>query len=387
VADLSCAMKTAIHIYPSPLRNESRILKITRSLKDLGIFERILVVGVWEPGLKEREPLDETRELVRLRRRWGQGGRGVLWKIVKTLEWSWQVLRFLRPLSVTCLNCRSLSVLPLCAWLKWRKKAILVYDVHELETETVTMRGFIRPLAKAVERALIPLADDVVTVSDSIGAWYRSTYQHPRVHVVRNVPYYAPYESVRSDALRRVLDIPADGIVFLYQGMLTRERGVQALLEIFAGLPGGDQHLVLVGEGELEAEIRRQAGIHPHIHHHPYVAPERVLAFSSGADVGVHLIENTCLNHYYCLPNKVYEYIMAGLPVIVRDFPDMAALVRTHDCGWLVSDDNESVGHLVASLTPARIAGKKAQVLRAREQLGWQHEEAILRGVYRERWS
>lgn len=371
-----------VHIYPSPFINESRMLKITRSLIQARVFDGIRVMATWEPGLPEREMLDEGREVVRIRRTWGEGRRGAFWKIVRTLEWSWRILNALKTADIACINCHSLAVLPLGAWLKRRHGGRLVYDTHELETETTTMRGPVRWMAKGTERLLITQVDELIAVNRSIAEWYARHYPGLRVSVVRNVPVTEGAEVEPSMDIKAKLGVPSDAILFVYQGVLAGGRGIELLLRMFARAPD-DRHILFLGFGSLQAAVEAAAARHPNIHFHPAVEPGRVRGLTAGADVGIHLIENTCLNHYYCLPNKVWEYLSAGLPMVVSDFPEMAAVVEQFACGWTSATEEEAALHLIRELTPALIGEKRLNAARARGRFGWHLEEPALLEPYR----
>ena len=96
--------------------------------------------------------------------------------------------------------------------------------------------------------------------------------------------------------------------------------------------------------------------------------------------MGLCLFENVCLNHYLYLPNKVFEYMMAGLPMIVSDFPEMAALVERYDCGWKVTIDAEALLTLIKTISSKEISAKSANACGARCHFGWHLEEPTLRG-------
>lgn len=103
-----------IHVYPSPLTHESRILRITDALAGAGVFSRIEVVGVARADLPANEALDDKRTLVRLPRKLFARSDGFVAKLLRTVEWSVRVLASLRGRRVACINAHSLSVLPLC---------------------------------------------------------------------------------------------------------------------------------------------------------------------------------------------------------------------------------------------------------------------------------
>ena len=140
-----------VHLYPSDFTSESRILKITEAITAEGIFDRVLMLGTWRRGLPRTQDVDARSEIRRLGR--SKAGGNLLRKVFGTLDWYRAVWRELRGQRVDCLNCHALPILPLCIALKWRHRSILVYDTHELETESAVSTGVRKPIMKLLERA------------------------------------------------------------------------------------------------------------------------------------------------------------------------------------------------------------------------------------------
>ena len=207
--------KINIHIYPSPFTNESRMLKITNFLEKTGRFLHIYILATAGNNLPEHEKISDRRTVLRIYR--GLMGTGLISKIVGTLRWSFRVWSTVRRLRPSCINCHSLSVLPLCVSLKLISGAILIYDTHELETESVGTVGLRKVLAKLAERLLILFVDEVVVVNEYIGRWYQQSYNLKRVWVVQNTPERQLGVTTRTGLLRDKFSIPEGHNIFLYQ--------------------------------------------------------------------------------------------------------------------------------------------------------------------------
>lgn len=371
-----------IHIYPSTFTNESRILKIVRSLRHHGVFSQVMVLALWKPGLARHEVLEDGIEVLRVAPVMGGSMGGIVGRLFKVVGWYIGVLWALRGRRVTCFNCHSLPVLPLSVLVKVWKRCVLVYDPHELETETASLRGWRRWLARRVERWLIRFADAVGVVNHSIADWYAARYQLPQVWVVRNVPYRGASAPMRTGLLRSAVGIPSGAMLYLYQGLLAPGRGIGLLIDAFSRLPT-DRHLVFMGYGELAARIQEAAGRYPNIHFLPAVPPERVQEYTVDADVGISLIENVSLSYYLCLPNKLFEYAACGVPAVVSAFPEMGRFVDEYDCGWKIPPEADELRKLVLAQTAAEVAAKGANTKGAVEFYCWQSEEAALLAMYR----
>jgi glycosyltransferase involved in cell wall biosynthesis len=369
-----------IHIYPSTFTNESRILKIVRSLRGHAVFTRVIVLALWKEGFPRHEVLDHGIEVLRVAPLFGGSRQGRVGRLLKAVGWYLGVLWALRGMQVSCFNCHSLSVLPLAVLVKFWKRCVLVYDPHELETETAGLSGGRQWLARRVEGALIRRAETVSVVSRSIADWYVERYRIKPVWVVRNLPYRSEPKSVRTGALRLAVGLAPEEQLFLYQGLLAPGRGVGMLIDAFSGMP--DRHLVFMGYGELEGQIREAAAQHANIHFMPAVPPGQVKDYTVDADVGISLIENVCLSYYLCLPNKLFEYAACGVPAVVSDFPEMGRFVDEYDCGWKTEPDAQALRRLMQGLTAGELAAKRANTRDSGRLYCWEEEEKTLLAMY-----
>lgn len=372
-----------VHIYSSTITHQTRTLRITRSLADLRLFSRIVILAIAGDDVRDRESLDEYREVVRIPTRFAPRGFGAVGKLLRALEWQLRALIWMCRLRPVCINCHNLWLLPICVTAKWLVRGRLVYDTHELETETVQSKGLRRAVGKLVERVLIRAADETVVVGAAIGDWYREAYGLPRVHVIRNIPNAFRGAAQRSTLLQETCGLGDQDQVFLYQGVIAKGRGVELLLEAFRQLPP-HQHLIFLGYGPKSDLVQDWARRYSNIHYLPAVTPDRLPWYSMSAHVGLAIIENVSKSYYYCLPNKLFEYIQAGVPVIVSDFPEMASIVDQHQCGWKVRVSVDDVVRQIRAIDSAALAEKKNAVLACRELLTWERESLELKNLYRE---
>lgn len=367
-----------VHLYPSDFTAESRILKITEALTTEAIFDRVVMLGTWSDGLPRQVNVDEHREIRRLGPSKGAGG--LLKKVRGTLGWYRAVWRELRGQNVACINCHSLPILPLCIALKWRHRALLIYDTHELETETAVSHGIRRPIMKLMERACMPCVDATFVVGQRIADWYEKAYGI-QASVVRNMPRRISNDAQPS-RLRQMCGIPEDAIVFLYLGIVAPGRGVEATMELFRKLP--DRFVVFMGSGSLSADIQAAGRVHPNIRYMPAVPPSEVAAVARGADVGIWLQKIECLSYAYACPNKFFEYVQAGLPVVVVDDAiELRDLIRKHGLGWTVPQDEAHVLEILHGIDRKAITHARAAVASVQSEMHWDHEREHLVKTYR----
>ncbi len=289
---------------------------------------------------------------------------------------------YARELPAKCLNVHGLSTLALGVALKRHRGCRLIYDTHELETKAFAVRGVRRIYSEPLERALIHNCDAVICVSDGIADWYATHYGITRPLVVRNVPdRRSQVVAKTAEDLRALYGVPPNALLFLYQGGIAAGRQVERFIEVFTRLPP-DRHLVFMGRGELEYAVRQASANHANIHYYPAVPPNEVLAYTVQADVGLVGVANRCLSYYLSLPNKLFECLAAGVPVIVPDFPEMRRVLDNYQCGWSWPGDTQGLAAVIQQLSPDEVKAKKEHAMAAGRELSWENEEQKLLSLY-----
>jgi glycosyltransferase involved in cell wall biosynthesis len=137
-----------------------------------------------------------------------------------------------------------------------------------------------------------------------------------------------------------------------------------------------------MGYGPLEEKVRKAEQLHTNIHFMPAVAPDLVKEYTVDADVGLALIENTCLSYYLCAPNKLYEYAACGIAAVVSDFPEMSRFVDSYECGWKVKPELDAFRYLVESIDAESIKIKSFNAIPAGMKCCWENEEPELLSMY-----
>lgn len=267
-------------------------------------------------------------------------------------------------------------------------RAAIVLDSHELSTERRGLASPRRRRIEMVERVLLPRLDAVMTVSPSISAELASRYRIPPPAVLRNVPEAKQVrEGSVGPSLHEHSALPRTARTLLYLGSLQRGRGLELAIEAMAHLPV-DVHLAIVGpdrggRAQVLAAAARKAGVADRIHIAGPVAVDRVIDLATEADAALLLTQDGPLNHRYSLPNKLFDYIQAGVPVVASNLPEISRVVTSY-----------GVGELCDASDPSSIAAAVTEVLQASDRyaeglqtaaatLTWQSEEQILLNVFR----
>ena len=266
--------------------------------------------------------------------------------------------------------------------------ARLVYDSHELATGVEYRSGAWERLVHVLEAALVPRCAAVITVSDGIADRLRARYAlRSRPTVLRNVcglPAPGPPDGTR---LRARLGIGTQDPLVLHQGSAAPGRGCEVLIRAVAAMPG--VHLALLGAADdpnaaaliALASVENAAS---RVHVLPTVALDALLAHTAEADVGVSLLSDSCENHRLALPNKLFEYLAAGVPVLTSALPELERVVRGGAIGWTVdpADPVDVRRGLVQALAARSDGALRARVAAAARELRWPVERTRLVGLY-----
>ena len=289
------------------------------------------------------------------------------------------------------IHCNDLLPLPVAVAMKKRDPRIkIIYDSHEYQTESA---GLVNNPSKKrqfeqLERDNIIHADQVITVGDSIAREYQRLYGLRKVHVVRNCPSLAP-QRPHNEYFRERFGLADHDLIFLYQGGLVKKvRGLEETLSCFVRLHEqgyGRHHVVFMGYGNMETDIETLARLHSNIHFHPAIAPERIPQVSSSADYGTIFAPNNCLSYFYSLPNKLFEYIVCGLPIVTTPLYDMRTLIQDEGIGYTTADFTEqSIYETVRSIDARPSAALRARIQALhRDKYNWNIEERTLLDIYR----
>jgi glycogen(starch) synthase len=272
--------------------------------------------------------------------------------------------------------------LPIAAEAARQLRSLVVYDTHEYAVgereDDFLWRELFRPYIDDLESRHIGCADAVVTVSEGIAAHLQKLRRlAEKPVVVRNVPHYSeqPYRPT------------GDPIRVLYQGAFLPDRGLEALILSVRQWRDG-RRLLLRGIGSPRyLERLRQLAIDTagpeRIEFLAPVSPSQLVFSANAADIGIHPIPPLTIQTDCCLPNKFFEYVMAGLCLVVSPAREMVRLVTEHDLGMVLPDTRpESIAAIINRLTPPAVDAYKRRALAAARLLNWEMEEQILMAVY-----
>ena len=280
------------------------------------------------------------------------------------------------------IHAHDIEVLPAAWFASKLSGALLVYDAHEIST---SREGFqsLRKWIGWIEKKLMPRADATITTTEMRAKYFSRAYGIPRPTVLQNRPSY--YETRPSTRIRDELSLSQAWPIVLYQGGLQAGRGLEMFVRAAQGIE--NVYFVLIGSGRLEDDLKQlvsELGVSHKVKFLSMVALSELPDYTASADIGVQPLQNTCLNHYSTDSNKLFEYVLAGLPVIATNFPEIAKIVNQYEVGLLIDESLEGLILAIKRLIDEpELRDKFAMnALKARRNLCWESQEAYLLELY-----
>ncbi|UYG05926.1 glycosyltransferase family 4 protein [Halomonas sp. LR3S48] len=389
--------------------NDARVLKEAQTLQANG--HQVVVHALHTPGVtQERETLVSGVRISRvarspmwkLRKRNANEGEGSaesqprnavspppetlvrqLFKLVARLWTHAALVNQLVRSRPYVIHAHDVNVLP-TAWLAAKIARVpLVYDAHEISTDREGYKAF-RGLVGWLEKKLMPKAAGTITTTEARAKFFARAYGIPRPLVLQNRPRLVKVGG--GNRIREELGLTESWPIVLYQGGLQPGRGLPRLVEAAASVPNA--YFVFIGGGRQAAELHELAAkleLGERVRFIPTVPLSELPSYTASADIGVQPIENTCLNHFTTDSNKLFEYVIAGLPVVASQLPEIGKVVRRHDLGLLVPPGDtaalvEAIQRLVDDVELR--AHYRTRAEQAALSLNWETQEQALVELY-----
>lgn len=362
----------------SDLLTDQRVQRAAGTLKEAG--HRVLVLG---RRLPHSRPLPGKRFRCIRFRLWFN--KGPLFYANYNIRLFW----FLIWHHADCLLANDLDTLP-ANYLASRIKGIpLVYDSHEFFTGVpeLTNRPRVQSIWERLEAYIVPRVSRMYTVNESIAGLYREKYQR-EVQVVRNMPHTVVLPPREKSALRRELGLPSESRIVILQGAgINIDRGAEEAVMAMQHLE--DVLLLIVGSGDVMPVLRQmvsEKGLQDKVHFEPVKTPAELALYTVSADIGLSLDKDTNLNYRYSLPNKLFDYIQARIPVLASRLPEVERIVEGYGVGMICPDHKpETIAACIRSmLDDENQKGRwKRNLELASAELNWEKECVKLLDIFK----
>ena len=333
-----------LHLTHTDVRLDSRILKELSAIRE---NKKILIMAIGKSDdnifySKLKEVDKELKSLIlysKLFRYFSLRLTTYLCLLEFYIRLIWKGLLF-RP---KIIHCHDTVVLPVGVILSILFNSKLIYDAHELESQTNGQSKVLSKITLFIEKISWRFIDLFITVSPSIIDWYQKNLGKKESLLILNSPQLIleNHNTESNNYLREKFNIPENCKVFIYLGILGKGRGIDLYLNAFQSKEI-NSHIVFIGFGEDVKKIQDCSLNSKKIHYHPAVKHNEVVKIARSADVGLVMIEEVTLSYYFCLPNKLFEYAFSGLFILASDFPDMKKVIQDFDLGMCTPVDYEA---------------------------------------------
>ena len=367
-----------LHISDTDINKDSRVLKEMRSLKNFCQENNFQIYGL---GI---ELLDDTNyntnidlNIYTCKRK-----RGWIFSKFSSLNHASTFFKLFlftlkhifkkRPKIV---HCHDTLVLPIGLLVKFLTGAKLIYDAHELESNKNLQSNLNSSVTKFIEFTSWRFVDLFISVSPSICKWYEENLGEKRNVVILNSPEVINDSNHihKKFEIRKKYKIVNDETLFVYIGMLGPGRGIEKYLEVFSR-NDINSHILFVGWGQYEELIRSKALISRNIHFHESVDHIDIVQLVKECDYGLCMVDSESLSDYYCLPNKLFEYCFAKIPVLASDYPEISRVIKKYDFGIACSNNIEYIAKEIKKISYE----KRFYSFKNIENLSWEEQKKKL---------
>ncbi len=361
-------MPKAIVSVINDLVTDQRVHKTCMVLREQG-FEITLVGRV----LKNSLPLDKRPYQTHRMKLWFEKG------VAFYAEFTIRLFFFLRKKKASLLVANDLDTLLPNYYFSKRRKCALVYDSHEIFCEVPELQQ--TPLKKKIweslEKTIVPKLTYCITVNQSIANWFTQKYK-TSFKVVRNIPDKISVGRIKT---RTELNLPTDKRIILLQGAgINVQRGAEEAVDAMHYIDNAI--LLIIGGGDVICLLEKMAAeesLKGKVFLLPKMKPEELYQYTCNADIGLSLDKATNINYQYSLPNKLFDYIYAGVPVLASPLKEIKSFIDRYKVGICIEehDAKHIAGKINYMLTSADYAVWKANTKIAAQENSWEKEKQV----------
>lgn len=305
-----------------------------------------------------------------------------IFQIIKWMEWYSLLKKWITNdgRGIAIIDCHCLYTLLIGFFLAKQSHSKIVFNAHELETERNGLSGFRKQISQFLEKKLIKKCSATIVVSQSILEWYQQAYPNIKVNCIYNAPMLQ--EPIKNDYFKKIYKLSTNDVIFLYQGAFFSGRGIPLLLETFKQLPP-NYHIVFMGFGPEEQAIKNASQKCLNIHIHDVVPQKDLYKYTPSANYGFSLIESVSLSYELCMPNKLFEYTMYEVPVIVSNTKDQSTFIRKNRIGYVLEDYTPNgLKQLILSVDISEREVLVQNMKKIKTDICWENQEEKLVGIY-----
>jgi glycosyltransferase involved in cell wall biosynthesis len=298
------------------------------------------------------------------------------------------IFQKIKAINPDIIHAHDLNALIIAKYCKDRHPSVLVYDSHEIFCEVSSLNKIRKRIFSILEEYYSKNVDYFITINVSIASYLNFKYKKlPKATIIMNASVLPDKSIENYNLIRETININYTKKILLYQGGYTGSRGLKQLINM-AYFLDDNWVLVFMGDGKLEESLKTisitKGILNKKVFFIPKVPHDTLIKWTSSATVGIIPYENTCLNHMYCTPNKLWEYPIANIPFFASDLKELRKVVST-GVGWIIKDLNNPIelANQICSLTENEINTAKIKCHEFVQKSNWQKEELKLLDLYK----
>jgi len=364
--------------------SDSRVRRHAEALHKGGHNVTVLLVDEEDKPLEA--PEGYALDYVRVPGFWKTDGTSRIKKLINQISYYSRGKKHIKNHHPDILYLNDINTLPFSK----SRAGCVIYDSHELWYSTLSYHKIIKgifyeKMFLRFEKRNIRHVSRTITVNDSLARIMIRRYGLENVSVIRNIPQMNN-DPIVSD-IRKYADLPSNQFVIVHVGSLHFNRGLKEFIGIINLLHRDnrtDISLIFFGIDDEIRDIFNEKCTEEELAAHRFfesIPIKKLYGLISAADIGLVLIKNTHLSYYYSLPNKFFESLLNGLPVICSDFPEMKKIIDEHKVGWLVDPDNvDEIYGRVLEINENRdlILERKEHIDTMKGKINWNTEKELL---------
>lgn len=263
------------------------------------------------------------------------------------------------------------------------KKLPLVFDSHEIFSELPSLhnRPKTKKMWKTLERFLLPKMNHFYTVSDGYAKWFKKEYS-VNTEIIRNVPYLK--KDNNELIFLEIPKVPTGTKIILYQGALNISRGLEYTIRAMQYI---DNCIFwIAGDGPLRKDLEHlvvELNLTEKIHFFGNLSPKNLKTITPLADIGISLEQDLGISYKYALPNKIFDYFQAGVPVLATYLPEIKKTVEKYQAGRVIKEHDEK--HIAEEIILMLKQGKEIyenNLNQAALECCWENEEQKLKAIF-----
>lgn len=363
----------------SDLSTDQRVNRTATTLKEAGY--RVLLIG---RSLKTSTELSPKRYRSIRFKLWAE--KGPMFYALYNIRLFWFLLWHHADILVS----NDLDTLPANFLVAKLKKIPLVYDSHEYFTGVPELinRPKVQRIWKKIESYCLPNVDYAITVNESIARLFKEEYNKD-FNVIRNVPLITKPFLREREKLRSELGLPQSKKIIILQGAgINIDRGAEELVESMKYLT--DYLLLIVGGGDVIPDLKKmvsEKNLKDYVWFISKQPIEILRKYTAASNLGITLDKPNNINYKLSLPNKLFDYIHAGIPVLSSDLPELKKIIVGYNIGKICPDhDAKNISILIREMLSSDEQIKiweDNNAIAARE-LNWDKEKERLLSIFKQ---